>query len=64
MRLIDADELIEHLWRDDVSSREKIVSIVERRPTIDIESETKRELRRIANGINKILKGGQHENTV
>ena len=64
MRLIDADELIEHLWRDDVSSREKIVSIVERRPTIDIESETKRELRRIANGINKILRGCQHENTV
>lgn len=60
MRLIDADELIEHLWRDDVSSREKIVSIVERMPTVDIESEIKRELRRIASGINKILNGGQH----
>ena len=34
MRLIDADELIEHTWRDKLDSRELIVEMIERAPTI------------------------------
>ena len=34
MKLIDADELLECIWREDVSSREKIVEIVNRQPII------------------------------
>lgn len=58
MRLIDADELVEHLWRDDVSSREKIVKIVESRPSVNFEGGVRRELQAIARGIYKILEGG------
>lgn len=32
-RLIDADELIEHVWREDLDTREKIANLVERMPT-------------------------------
>lgn len=34
MRLIDADELIEHAWRDKLDSRELIVKMIEQAPTI------------------------------
>lgn len=34
MRLINADELIEHVWRDRVDSRERIANLVESMPTI------------------------------
>ena len=34
MRLIDADELIEHAWRDKLDSRELIVEMIENAPTI------------------------------
>lgn len=34
MRLIDADELIEHAWRDKLDSRELIVEMIERAPTV------------------------------
>lgn len=34
MRLIDADELIEHIWRDRLDSRERIANLVESMPTI------------------------------
>lgn len=34
MRLIDADELIEHVWRDRLDSRERIANLVESMPTI------------------------------
>lgn len=34
MRLIDADELIEHVWRDRVDSREWVANLVESMPTI------------------------------
>ena len=33
MRLIDADELIEHVWRDRLDSRELIAQMVNRAPT-------------------------------
>lgn len=33
MRLIDADELIEHVWRDRLDSRELIAKMVESAPT-------------------------------
>lgn len=35
MRLVDADELIERIWRDNVSSRERIAKIIEDAPTVD-----------------------------
>lgn len=34
MRLIDGDELIEHVWRDRVDSRERIANLVKSMPTI------------------------------
>ena len=34
MRLIDADELIEHIWRDRLDSRERIADLVESMPTV------------------------------
>ena len=34
MRLIDADELIEHVWRDRVDSRERIANLVKSMPTV------------------------------
>ena len=34
MRLIDADELIEHVWRDKLDSRELIAEMIEKSPTI------------------------------
>ena len=34
MRLIDADELKEHVWRDRLDSRERIAEMVDRAPTI------------------------------
>ena len=36
MRLIDGDELIEHVWRDRLDSRERIANLVESMPTIKI----------------------------
>lgn len=34
MRLIDADELIEHAWRDKLDSRELIADMINRAPTV------------------------------
>lgn len=34
MRLIDADELLEHVYRDKLDSRELIAQMVENAPTI------------------------------
>jgi len=34
MRLIDADELIEHVWRDKLDSRELIAEMIENAPTV------------------------------
>ena len=34
MRLIDADELIEHAWRERLDSRELIVQMINNAPTI------------------------------
>jgi len=34
MRLIDADELLEHVWRDRLDSRELIVQMVKNAPTV------------------------------
>lgn len=34
MRLVDADELIEHAWRDKLDSRELIAEMIEKAPTI------------------------------
>ena len=35
MRLIDASELMEHVWRDKLDSRELIAEMVENAPTIE-----------------------------
>ena len=34
MRLIDADELIEHAWRDKLDNRELIVKMIDNAPTV------------------------------
>ena len=33
MRLVDADELLEHVWRDKLDSRELIAKMIENAPT-------------------------------
>lgn len=38
MRLIDADELLEHVWRDKLDSREAIARMVKSAPTIKVKS--------------------------
>ena len=43
MRIIDADELLERIWRSDVSSREKIADIINSTPTL-IHAATREEL--------------------
>ena len=35
MRLIDADELIEHVWRDRLDSRERIANLVKSMPSAE-----------------------------
>ena len=34
MRLIDADELMEHVWRDKLDSRELIAKMIDNAPTV------------------------------
>jgi len=34
MRLVDADELMEHVWRDRLDSRELIAHMIETAPTV------------------------------
>ena len=36
MRPIDADELIEHAWRDRLNSRELIVEMIEKAPPVQV----------------------------
>lgn len=35
MRLIDADELTEHVWRDKLDSRELIAKMIDHAPTVN-----------------------------
>lgn len=35
MRLIDADELMEHVWRDKLDSRELIAKMIDNAPTVE-----------------------------
>ena len=46
MRLIDADELIEHVYRERLDSRELIAQMVENAPTIEPECKTARWIHR------------------
>lgn len=57
MRLIDADELIEHVWRDRVDSRERIANLVESMPTI---KETKEKRPRFATAVECSESGRWH----
>lgn len=43
MRLIDADELMEHVYRDKLDSRELIAKMIENAPTITIVTEIEKE---------------------
>ena len=45
MRLIDADALMEHIWRDKLDSRELIAKMVDDAPTIFAERKGKWEKR-------------------
>lgn len=41
MRLIDADEVMEHVYRDKLDTRELIAKMIEDAPTVYTEKETK-----------------------
>lgn len=47
MRLIDADELMEHVWRDRLDSRERIVQMIENAPTVDMKKQVMNEIDKI-----------------
>ena len=36
MRMIDADELMEHVWRDKLDSREAIADMINNAPTVEM----------------------------
>ena len=42
MKLIDADELIEHAWREKLDSREAIVNMINNAPEIEIDKVIRR----------------------
>ena len=50
MRLIDADALLEHVWRDRLDSRERIANLVKFMPTIKPERKTGKWKRRLVDG--------------
>lgn len=53
MRLIDADELLEHVWRERLDSRERIEHLVVSRPTITPERKRGRWLeKKVVHAIN------------
>ena len=43
MRLIDADELMEHIGRDKLDSREAIMEMIKNAPTVPDDTELKRK---------------------
>lgn len=47
MRAIDADELLEHVWREHLDSRERIAELVESRPTLDTKNLVMKEIDKI-----------------
>ena len=47
MRLIDADELIEHAMREKLDSRELILQMIEKAPTINLQQISGEEYRKI-----------------
>lgn len=48
MRLINADELMEHVWRDKLDSRELIANLIEQQPTVIDFKEVIKDLRELA----------------
>ena len=48
MRLIDADELLEHVWRDKLDSRKAIAKMVESAPTIKVKKASAALEKRVA----------------
>ena len=47
MRAIDADELLELVWRERLDSRERIAELVESRPTLDTKNLVMKEIDKI-----------------
>ena len=58
MRLIDADELIEHAWRDKLDSRELIAQMIENAPTVKTEKTPKEIEQQIKNFAEKMYQAG------
>lgn len=58
MRLIDADDLIEHAWRDKLDSRELIAQMIENAPTVKTEKTPKEIEQQIHEFAEKMYQAG------
>ena len=58
MRLIDADDLIEHAWRDKLDSRELIAQMIETAPTVKTEKTPKEIEQQIHEFAKKMYQAG------
>jgi len=47
MRIIDADELMEHVYRDRLDSRELIAEMIRKAPTVETDAVLRREFREL-----------------
>ena len=59
MRAIDADELLEHVWRERLDSRERIAELVERMPTLNTKNLVINEMNKIVSDYYKHHKNEQ-----
>lgn len=59
MRAIDGDELLEHVWRERLDSRERIAELVKRMPTLKTENLVINEMNKIVSDYYKHHKNEQ-----
>ena len=59
MRAIDGDELLEHVWRERLDSRERIAELVERMPTLNTKNLVINEMNKIVSDYYKYHKNEQ-----
>ena len=59
IRAIDADELLEHVWRERLDSRERIAELVERMPTLNTKNLVINEMNKIVSDYYKHHKNEQ-----
>lgn len=59
IRAIDGDELLEHVWRERLDSRERIAELVKRMPTLNTKNLVINEMNKIVSDYYKHHKNEQ-----